>query len=253
VFQLPGLTIRLGSLAVSPHVILETLAYSAGFAIYARDRKRRGDIVDSSTRSSILVAAILGAALGSKLLAWLEDPAALLNNSASWQTWLGAKTIVGGLLGGTLSVEWTKARLGITSRTGDLFAVPIAIGIAIGRIGCFLGGLTDRTYGNATSLPWGVDFGDGIARHPTQLYESVFFVTLAWELNRFRRAPRCDGDVFRLFIFTYMTWRLCVDFLKPGIPFLGLAAIQWAALATLVWYARDAARIFARPKVTAHG
>ena len=96
-FQLPGLTIRLGSLAVSPHVILETLAYSAGFAIYARDRKRRGDIVDSSTRSSILVAAILGAALGSKLLAWLEDPAALLNNSASWQTWLGAKTIVGGL------------------------------------------------------------------------------------------------------------------------------------------------------------
>jgi prolipoprotein diacylglyceryltransferase len=232
---------------------METLAYSAGFAIYARDCRRRGDIVDSSARSSVLVAAILGAAAGSKLLAWLEDPAALMANVASWQMWLGAKTIVGGLLGGTLAVEWTKARLGITSRTGDLFAVPISIGIAIGRVGCFFGGLADRTYGTPTSLPWGVDFGDGIARHPTQLYEGAFLVALAWELTRFRRMPHREGDVFRVFMLSYMTWRLCIDFLKPGIPFLGLTAIQWACFAALLCYARDAVRIFARPRVAAHG
>lgn len=234
-------------------MVLETLAYSVGFAIYAHDRKRRGDIVDSAARSSVLVAAILGAAIGSKLLAWLENPAELFAHASQWQMWLGAKTIVGGLLGGTLAVEWTKARLGITSRTGDLFAIPIAVGIAIGRIGCFLGGLADRTYGTATNLPWGVDFGDGIARHPTQLYESVFLLALAWQLSRFEHTPHRDGDVFRLFMFVYMAWRLCVDFLKPGIPFAGLTALQWACVAAMLWYARDTFRIFTRPRIAAHG
>jgi len=253
VFPVTGLTIRVGPLTIPAHLVLETLAYSVAFAIYARDRKRLGDIVGSTARSSVLVAAILGAAVGSKLLAWLEDPAELLAHASQWQGWLGAKTIVGGLLGGTLAVEWTKTRLGITSRTGDLFAVPIAIGIAIGRIGCFLGGLADRTYGTATNLPWGVDFGDGIARHPTQLYESFFLLVLAWELNRFRQRPHRDGDVFRLFMFAYMTWRLGIDFLKPGTPFAGLTALQWACVAALLWYSRDAARILTRPRIAAHG
>jgi len=253
VFPVTGLTIRVGLLAIPAHIILETLAYSVGFAVYARDRKHRGDIVASAARSSVLVAAILGAAIGSKLLAWLEDPAELLAHGSQWQMWLGAKTIVGGLLGGTLAVEWMKTRLGITSRTGDLFAGPVTIGIAIGRIGCFRGGLADRTYGTATNLPWGVDFGDGIARHPTQLYESCFLLVLAWELTRFRRLPHRDGDVFRLFMFVYMAWRLCIDFLKPGTPFAGLTALQWACLAALLWYSPDAARIFTRPRIAAHG
>ena len=234
-------------------MVFETLAYSVGFALYARDRKCWGDVVGSPARSSILVAAILGAAAGSKLLAWLENPADLLAHPDQWQMWLGAKTIVGGLLGGTLAVEWTKMRLGITSRTGDLFAVPIAIGIAIGRIGCFLGGLADHTYGTATTLPWGVDFGDGIARHPTQLYESAFLLVLAWELTRFRRMPHRDGDVFRLFMFVYMAWRLCIDFLKPGVSFAGLTALQWACVVAMIWYSRDAVRIFTRPRIAAHG
>ena len=58
--------------------------------------------------------------------------------------------------------------------TGDLLALPLVLGIAIGRIGCFLSGLEDQSYGVATALPWGVDFGDGVARHPTQLYEYRF-------------------------------------------------------------------------------
>ena len=87
---------------------------------------------------------------------------------------MSGKTIVGGLIGGLFAVEWVKRQIGEKSSTGDLFAAPIALGVAIGRIGCFLGGLPDGTYGTPTSLPWGVDFGDGIPRHPTQLYESDF-------------------------------------------------------------------------------
>jgi len=253
VFHLAGFTIAVGPLEIPPHSLLETLAYTVGFAIYARDRKRQGDVIDTSARSSVLVAAILGAAIGSKLLAWLEDPAELMAHANQWQMWLGAKTIVGGLLGGTIAVEWVKARLGIASRTGDLFAVPLAIGIAIGRVGCFLSGLADRTYGTATRWPWGVDFGDGIPRHPTQIYESAFLLALAWQLVRFRQMSHRNGDVFRLFMLSYMMWRLCIDFLKPGIPFVGLTAIQWACAAALVWYSRDAARILTRQRIAAHG
>jgi prolipoprotein diacylglyceryltransferase len=54
----------------------------------------------------------------------------------------------------------------------DLLAVPLCAGIALGRVGCFLAGPADRTHASATALPWGVDHGDGIARHPVALYEA---------------------------------------------------------------------------------
>jgi phosphatidylglycerol:prolipoprotein diacylglycerol transferase len=75
-------------------------------------------------------------------------------------------------------VEIVKRSIGLRTSTGDLYAIPLAIGIAIGRIGCFLTGLSDNTYGNPTSLPWAINFGDGIPRHPTQLYEIVFLLAL---------------------------------------------------------------------------
>lgn len=59
-----------------------------------------------------------------------------------------------------MSSRW----LGIRTSTGDLLALPLAVGITIGRIGCFLTGLSDGTFGRPSSLPWAVDFSDGI-RH----------------------------------------------------------------------------------------
>ena len=123
--------------------------------------------------------------------------------------------------------------------------MPLALGIAIGRIGCFLAGLPDHTYGLPTSLPWGVDFGDGIARHPTQLYEAVFLAWLAWYLSRAslrRPAAHVNGDLFKLFMVSYLGLRLAIDFIKPGLAFLGLTSIQWVCLLTLVHYRRDIAR-----------
>jgi phosphatidylglycerol:prolipoprotein diacylglycerol transferase len=56
------------------------------------------------------------------------------------------------LIGGLVAVESTKWWLGVTTRTGDLFAIPLAAGTAIGRVGCFLTGLEDRTHGTPTTL-----------------------------------------------------------------------------------------------------
>ncbi len=102
-----------------------------------------------------------------------------------------------------------KRSIGLQQSTGDLYAIPLAVAIAIGRIGCFLTGLPDNTYGTPTNLPWAVNFGDNIPRHPTQLYEIIFLVTLVPFLYRILNktviqnrivipsaasAPRSEGD-----------------------------------------------------------
>jgi phosphatidylglycerol---prolipoprotein diacylglyceryl transferase len=253
----PGIfdfSFHLGSLAISPHVVLESLAYLVAFEVYRRQRRGQGDFLPASARSSVIVAAIVGAALGSKLLGWMEDPPDTLAHWRDPAYLMGGKTIVGALLGGTMAVEWTKARMGLVRRTGDLFAMPLVTGIAIGRIGCFLAGLRDRTFGTPTALPWGVDFGDGIRRHPTQLYEVAAMAVLGWLVWRLGRHAHREGDLFRAFLTLYLAWRLAVDFLKPEPRLAGLSAIQWCAAAALVWYWRDIAALLApRNEAVAHG
>src|SRR5262249_1281570 len=121
----------------------------------------------------------------------------------------------------------------------DLFALPLCAGIAIGRIGCFLAGLEDDTYGVATSLPWGVDFGDGVRRHPTQVYEMLWLALLAWWIYRLTQRAHRNGDLFKTFMVGYFVFRLAVDFIKPGGTIAGLTGIQWACVAMLIYYAQD--------------
>lgn len=231
--------LEIGKLRIPAHFIFESLAYVIGFQLYRWNRKRAGDFLPDTGRMWIVAAAICGAAIGSKVLYWLEDPFATIRQWNDPVYLMAGKTIVGGLLGGTIAVEWTKRRLGITRRTGDLFAVPLAIGMAIGRIGCFTGGLADGTYGVATSLPWGIDFGDGIRRHPTQLYEALFLMSLAFVLRWLDRRAHREGDVFRAFLIAYLSWRLVIEFWKPGVPLLGLTSLQWVCAAGIIAYRRD--------------
>lgn len=112
------------------------------------------------------------------------------------------------------------------------------VGIAIGRIGCLLSGLPDGTYGTETRLPWGIDFGDGIARHPTALYESAFVIIVGLVLARVSRRA-APGHTFKLFLASYLAFRVLVDTIKPGVPLaLGLTAIQWACVGGLIYYAQ---------------
>jgi phosphatidylglycerol---prolipoprotein diacylglyceryl transferase len=215
------------------HAPFEALAYAGSYTIYRGARGRAGDSLSDDRRWLVIAAAAVGALLGSRMLGLFEQAP---QRGFHWHDLLlpGGKTIVGGLLGGWLTVEITKAIVGIRGRTGDLFAVPLCIGIAIGRVGCFLAGLPDDTYGTATALPWGVDFGDGIRRHPTQLYEIVFLLGLAWLLWRWSRRPHRPGILFRAFLAAYLAWRLCIDFLKPQPHIAGMNVIQWACVAGLI-------------------
>ena len=235
--------ISLGPWRVHPHLLFELLAYAVAGVAYWQQRRTRGDRVSTEARWALASAAVVGAVLGSRILFWFEDPQRTVAQLTNLRYLAGGQTIVGGLIGGWIAVEWQKRRLHIDQPTGDLFAVPIALGGAVGRIGCFLSGLPDGTYGLPTSVPWAIDLGDGMRRHPTALYESAFLLVLAFALMRFGRRAAL-GEMFLGFIAAYLTFRLVVDFWKPGVALAaGLTAIQVAcALAIPVtlrlWAAR---------------
>lgn len=236
------LYLHIGPLALHPHLLFESLAYLLGFLAYVRVRTSAGDAIPDSTRWTVIAAAVLGAAIGSRILFWFEDPAQTLARWDDLSYLMSGKTIVGGLIGGLFAVELAKRFVGEARSTGDAFAAPLALGIAVGRIGCFLTGLSDQTYGTPTSLPWGVNFGDGIPRHPTQLYESAFAAILCIFLWRMMRRAHVSGDVFKIFMVSYMAWRLAIDFLKPEARIGWLSGIQSACVATLIYYAADIRR-----------
>jgi len=217
-------------LSLHPHAVMELLGYTLGFQFYLLLRRQQiQPTLPVEKNLWIIVGAVFGALAGSKLLAWAESPleyATVFGTPAM----LGGKTIVGGLLGGWAGVEIAKKRLGVTQSTGDLFVFPLALGICIGRIGCFLTGLDDHTYGTFTSVPWAVNFGDG-PRHPTQLYEIAFVALLAIILATRCKLAYTNGRTFRLFLGGYLLFRFGVEFLKPSYkPYLGLSMIQIASL-----------------------
>jgi prolipoprotein diacylglyceryltransferase len=220
------------------HPVMETLAYAAAFAVYRRLRARQGDALAEPQRWTVIAAAAVGALVGSRALGLAEQWPTVADAWRSGRILAlllapGGKTIVGGLLGGWLAVEIVKKLTGIRRRTGDLFALPLCVGIAVGRIGCLLAGLADDTYGKPTQMPWAVDFGDGIGRHPVQVYEILFLVVLGIFLSS--RRPLPEGARFRIFMGSYLAWRLAIDFLKPQPLVAGMNLIQWSCVAGILW------------------
>jgi phosphatidylglycerol---prolipoprotein diacylglyceryl transferase len=222
----------LGGWSLHPHAVMEVIAYTVGFQIYRWARRREaGASVSIEQQLWVVAGAILGAAAGAKLLAWAESFQVYWALRHEPQAWLGAKTIVGGLLGGWAGAEVAKRWVGVRQSTGDAYVAGLVWGIAVGRMGCFLSGLEDHTYGVATTLPWGVDFGDGITRHPTQLYESVAVIGLGlivWARSQYSYER---GELFRLFLGGYLLFRFAIEFFKPvEHPIVGLSVIQVASL-----------------------
>jgi prolipoprotein diacylglyceryltransferase len=116
-----------------------------------------------------------------------------------------------------VAIELYKRIAGIAERTGARFALPFAIGVAVGRVGCFFSGMDDFTHGTPTTLPWAHDFGDGVPRHPVQLYESaamaVFAVIYVWRVVSGDRFWITQG--FYLAVGAYGLQRFVWEFFKP--------------------------------------
>lgn len=222
------------------HLFFEWLALATGVQLYRWQRRRaRQPALLQPGSFAVVVGCILGAAIGNKLVFWIEMPHLWHSAAPDWRLIASGQSIVGGLLGGLLGVEIAKKLAGITRSTGDQFILPLVAGTVVGRIGCFLAGLHDGTYGVPTVLPWGVDFGDGIARHPTQVYDMLFALAMGALLWRRRAAlAGAEGLAFKLYLASYLAWRLLVDAIKP-VPYayaFGLSGIQLVCALALLCY-----------------
>ncbi len=182
-------------------------------------------------RLVLTLAGFVGGTLGAKLpFTWSDS-----------SVWLAdGKTITTGLIGAYLAVEFAKLALGVRVKTGDAYALPLALALAVGRWGCYFNGCCA---GVATSLPWGVDFGDGVRRHPTQIYESLFHLTMALVLLEILRRDAWPFQRLKVYLIAYGIYRFLTEFVRPEpVWWLGLTYYQWVALLliggmTIQWFA----------------
>ncbi len=180
----------------------------------------------------------MGGYFGAILLASFEHyDLVLANISSSKFAFFQGKTIVGGLLGGLISVEMYKKHIGYSKSTGDDIAIPLVVSMIIGRIGCFLSGIEDKTLGKATTSVFGLDFGDGIFRHPLPLYEIVFLLFLLIILINLKKYIFWNGFNFQFFMLLYLGYRFFIEFLKDrAVLLFNLSAIQIACFLGLIYY-----------------
>ncbi len=213
------------------------MAFFVAFRYYVRLRKLSTDHISNKNRLSIILGAICGAFLGSRLIGFFENPL-LTFSSQNIVLLLNTKSIMGGLFGGLLGVEISKKIIKEENSSGDLFTFPIVLGIIIGRIGCFLSGIKEFTYGNETKFFTGLDLGDGLFRHPTSLYEIVFLILLFVFLQRIAvYTNEKNGLLFKIFMISYFGFRFFTEFLKPNIFYvLGLSSIQWLCIICWLYY-----------------
>lgn len=112
------------------------------------------------------------------------------------------------------------------------------LALMIGRIGCFSMGVFEETYGKATTFFTGMNLGDGILRHPVNLYE-IFFLLCLWVslLQLEKKYALAAGGRFKIFMIAYILFRFLLDFIKPHYTFnFGLSTIQIVCVLGLIYY-----------------
>jgi phosphatidylglycerol---prolipoprotein diacylglyceryl transferase len=200
------------------HLGFDLLAWASGAAIsvglYRWRLKAAASEIAAKTDGGYFVALVLGAAPG----AWLAGSANSLREHAPALS----HSVAGALMGAIIGVEVYKALRGVKGSTGGVFVGSFALGLVIGRLGCFFAGLADDTFGSPTGLPWAVDLGDGIG---------------AWAMRR----------GFYVLCLWYGAQRFVWEFLKPYPRLIGpfnLFHLLCAGLVAYGWiyYRADRAR-----------
>ena len=223
------------------HYIFETLAFLIGIRVYYFLKKKVVDPISDENRLWIMLGAMIGALIGSRVIAALEDPESIKH--LSLLAFFSNKTIAGGFIGGLFGVELIKKVIGVKIASGDLYVIPIIVALFIGRIGCFLMGIDEPTFGVETHFFMGMDLGDGLKRHPVALYEMIYMVFLFLIFISLKKSL-INGDRFKLFMVLYFLYRFLVEFIKPYHSlFLDLSVIHWISLFIFIYYYKFILRI----------
>lgn len=224
---------EVGGFGVPAYAFFVLLGLVAGVAYFIADLRKSG----RSNGNGLVIAtgAIAGGILGAKLFEWVLNYRFLIDHLSDPAVWLSGRTIVGGLIGGKIGAVLTKRAFGIRERRGNEIAPAVAIGVMVGRFGCFFRGCC---YGTPTDLPLGVNFGDGILRHPTQLYESLFMLGMfVWLVYRKRQGDPSPGRLFSILMLWYFTFRFTIEFIRiEPVVFAGLTSFQLISLVVALYF-----------------
>ncbi len=215
-----------------PVIMLAALVVGAGLLRFSQ----RELSLKSSDKIAIGLGAFCGAMIGAKLPFVLTDWEGL-RSGAVWFS--NGKTIVCGMVGAYFGVELAKWICEIRIKTGDSFAVPAAVAVAIGRMSCFVAGCC---YGTPTTLPWGIRYpladGGQLTRHPTQIYESIFHLLIALVMTVLSQNGIWRGQLVKFYIISYLAYRWFTEFIRPEPK-------MWFAFTGYQWFAIGVIPIFA--------
>lgn len=246
-----------GGLTLYTHDVFTVVAIAVGFAIYWTELRRRGWL--EPTIVWISLAALLGAAVGARLITVWERPqvfAAFTSLPVTVAIEQSGKSLIGAIAGGYLAIGLAKRGFDYTRSTGDAYAFAIPVATAIGRIGCFL---SELPLGTPTSLPWAISVshaaaaafpacpGCDLPMHPTMLYEIVFNVVAAALVWRYRSRVPASGDALKLYLLGAGIFRFLVELIRTSPrEWLGLTAPQWVLVPLigllLIHFCRQALR-----------
>ena len=206
------------------------LAYGVGALAFWRMAVRRKLATEGI--AWVAVAGLVGGLLGATILQFLATGGT------------AGKSVLGGWIGGILGVWGVKRAMGLKRPTGDLFAVALMAGEAVGRWGCFFSGCC---YGQVCALPWAVSQHDAL-RHPTHLYLSLACAMILLILVLIERTRPRENTLFVVQGLLYSSARFSVEFFRQhdGPPHFGLHAAQWACLAGLLFFTERGYRLWAQ-------
>lgn len=213
---------KIGPFTIHTYGVFVTAGFLLGLGFAVRQAKKEGVPPNKIVDLSFYI--LLSALIGSRLFYIMINANYYLKNPLDiFRVWEGGLVFYGGLLLTVPTVLWYVKRNALSLWvTADLFAPSLAIGHAIGRIGCFYAGCC---YGKpAEGLPWAVTFTDpqtlalvGIPLHPTQLYESLGELTIFFALIALRRHKSFNGQLFVIYVILYSVLRFIVEFFRGDV------------------------------------
>jgi len=211
--------IRIGPLTIHTYGVLIAAGLLLGLALAARQAKKQGIPADKIVDLGFYM--LIAALIGSRLFFVLVEAGYFLRNPLDiFKIWQGGLVFYGGVIFAIPVAVWYAKKKGLDIwNTADIFAPSLAIGHAIGRLGCFSAGCC---YGNpAEGLPWAVTFLDpeslariGIPLHPTQLYESAGEFINFLILITLRKRQTFKGQLFWAYLLIYSVIRFTVEFFR---------------------------------------
>jgi prolipoprotein diacylglyceryltransferase len=246
----------LGRVAIGSHEFFVALGVLVAAVVVVLESRRRG--LWGEEMLAAVAGGLVGGALGMHASSWLRAPEAAVRTPLLevWQ--FGAKSILGGLTGAYLGVVLAKRLTGYRRRTGDVFAPAVALGMAVGRVGCLL----TEPPGRPTSLPWGVRLSaeqvaaipgctacvPGRPLHPSFAYEIVFHLLAFGALLWLRDRVREPGGLLTLYLLAYALFRFAVEFTRVNeVVLAGLTRGQLFLLVVGPLLVVRAARLLRRP------